>query len=159
MSAHVLEEEREKCEEIGMNGFITKPFKEDNIKNILALTLQNKLNNPIKSKWENLELPNLVELADGDEEFISNLFSIYLKNTAIELEKIKQAHKDNDISVIKKSAHKLKPSFITFQLMKLHAIAENLEDSNTMNEQISFFISLLSQSLIDIKKKEKTFNS
>ena len=42
MTAHAMEEDKRRCLEVGMNGFISKPFRKDNLQAEIERHLSNK---------------------------------------------------------------------------------------------------------------------
>ncbi|MFT4600089.1 MAG: CheY-like chemotaxis protein [Arenicella sp.] len=157
MSSHVLDAERKRCDLIGMNGFITKPFKESDLKNILSIVANKRENKIGQNKWTELDMPGLTALADGDSDFVNSLFEIYLKNTNEEFDKIKNA-KGQDEEIIKRSVHKMKPSFITFNLNELYEFAQKIENGEASEEELAYFLNQLASSLNSIENKRKNFN-
>jgi HPt (histidine-containing phosphotransfer) domain-containing protein len=62
-----------------------------------------------------------------DKNFITEIITLYLKDTGSDLEKMKQASDEGDLGTIHKIAHKLKSSTGLFQANTLFNILENME--------------------------------
>jgi len=149
MSAHVLEDERKRCYDLGMNGFVSKPFKVEDLKEALSDTISTDSNqsNPIKLITD-LNMPVLEELSEGDVSFIIELFDIYVENTRTDLDSILNSSEANKTAETKRIAHKLKPSLSTFNLNELHQFAEKIEEAEHLSpNEIDTFINEISKSL------------
>ena len=158
MSAHVLDEERKRCLDLGMNGFIPKPFKIDDLKTIFGEVSEGKKGQKKQISFDELNMPTLLAIADGDAEFIKSLFSIYIQSTSDEIDKMMVSIKANEFLEIQKSAHKLKPSFITFEFKALNEMAEKIESNLASTPEIEDFINNVQESVETIKDKQKKFN-
>jgi len=158
MSAHVLDEERLKCAELGMNGFISKPFKINDLREALGQVTSSKNEKSFSSKWDGLEMPTLINLSDGDADFVNTLFDIYIKSTTEEVLKMKSEQDVQSSDLIKKSAHKMKPSFITFEFTELNQKAEKIENGTATQSEITEFISEVEQTIQHVADKQRNFN-
>jgi PAS domain S-box-containing protein len=159
MSAHVLDEERLKCAELGMNGFISKPFKTNDLRRVFHQVTSSKNEKSISSKWNSLEMPTLINLSDGDADFVNTLFDIYLKSTGQELILMKNEKDLLSSEIIRKSAHKMKPSFITFEFIELNQKAEKIENGTATLAEINEFIIEVEGTIQHVKDKQANFNS
>ncbi|MEO6883921.1 MAG: response regulator [Bacteroidia bacterium] len=122
MTAHVLPDEKEKCISSGMNDFITKPFKEEElhtiiIKNIYHTIPSSATNNneaiPKINKRKPAELVDLsylLELTKGKKSFILEMIHIFLEQNPIDLQVIEKAIAKSDLETVKAIAHKMKTS-------------------------------------------------
>lgn len=158
LSAHVLEEERAKCIEAGMSGFIPKPFKEKDIVEVLNMIGIEKEKGPAADQWDKLNMPTLTNLADGDVEFANSLFDIYISSTNEEIIKYEDALKNNDSEKLAQIAHKVKPSLLTFEFEKARLMAEKIEALSQDQLVLNSFKNELVNSIEIIRAKQKVFN-
>lgn len=160
MSAHVLEEEQNKCIESGMNGFIPKPFKPEDIINELQNQFSFDKNDGAQketNKWKMLNMPGLTNLAKGDEEFAISLFDIFVETAKKDLSSFTSALKNSDLEKQLSIAHRLLPSFMTFNFVRLHIVAEKIENQSASSEEKEFFIENLESAISEIIQKRSSF--
>jgi PAS domain S-box-containing protein len=145
MTADALKGEAEKCFDIGMTGFISKPFEpRDLYHQILQVTSERQLLSeyPIEvmedKKSSLVDLSFLFELAEMDPKFISDVLEIFLDTMPEGLEKLENLLKEkSDWEAVSKQAHFLKSSTSVVRISdmfdKLHDI-EKLAKEETPDE-------------------------
>ena len=137
MTAHSLVGEKEKCMEIGMNDYIPKPFKQNDLYNIILSVLkhtpeekdlpQGKNEQDAQSPSTIIRLSYLKELSHGDKNFEKKMFELFLKQMPIDLDVLKKALDENAHSQIASIAHKMKSSMLLFELNNFVAYLSKLE--------------------------------
>ena len=119
MTADALKGEAEKCFDVGMTGFISKPFEpRDLYHQILQVTNDRKLledlkatESPAEKSTELVDFSFLFELSDMDPKFISDVLTIFLETMPEGLDKLNNLIQDgSDWDAISKQAHFLKSS-------------------------------------------------
>ena len=161
MSAHVMESERDKCLEAGMDGFIPKPFKINDIISTISekITLSHiKVEEAIEFDLANLKMPSLLDLAEGDSEFIRTVLDMYLNNTPEELLIFKKAVASDDTLNQIHVAHKLRSSFKMLELKELAEISVKIENKQSTEEELLHFALLIEQSFEHIANIRKKLN-
>lgn len=124
LTADSAQGEAEKCYAAGMNGFILKPFKEQELcqkiievkKNgtqlpeVKASDTGNNSNND-KDVDENYNLEELKTLGNGDTAFIISMLDIFIKNAASGMKAIGEGLEERNWLKVSNKAHKISPSF------------------------------------------------
>ena len=133
MSAHALEREREKCFEIGMNDYITKPFKVEVLQEVLEqhLTLPTKKAHAATPRVQHLDAKralaesSLLQQADPHvSRELLQLFKQELEGLAVEME---QALAEEDTKTIQRLMHKIKSNFQLLNLPQFYAWSDEME--------------------------------
>ncbi len=176
----ILENLKKKNRELS---FINKQLREAN-KNLIELvqqldiTQQKNFGHPMrKSKESSLkngcrknfaedkplyDLSKLRDVSRGNEEFIQKMLQVFIRESVIAVEQIKEAYANNDIEKIKITAHRIKPSVhnmginsLTEDILKLESfdITTNNKESllsliNNLDEIINKVIMQLEENVL-----------
>ncbi|MCG3166943.1 MAG: Sensor histidine kinase RcsC [Bacteroidia bacterium] len=162
MTADALLEERNKCFEVGMNDYLSKPFKQGELfSKILNLTEKNGNTHILQSKEARVvNTESLRELTGDDDAFMAEMIEIYLRNTPSMLKELKSSFKKQDFETLKRMAHKLKSSLGMMGMNESLTIADSIEhfdesnvDQSILKLQIERLSDLISASLNELKKE------
>lgn len=119
MTAHAMAGEREKCLSYGMNEYIAKPVKEEELYKIInALTRQHlhDRTNPGTAQFisalefHTIDLQYLQELTAGKKSFQINLTSKFVTQLPEELQALEAAFSQNDYEKVRQLAHNMQTS-------------------------------------------------
>ncbi|BDS13719.1 PAS domain S-box protein [Aureispira anguillae] len=139
MSAHALSKEKEKCLAIGMNDYIAKPFKIEELQTMIIKYTQREIKKiekaeepstatPTITKTSNLMLGNLLEVTDGDQELAKELLLIFREELLKFANNMQLAFQNNNTEVIPKHIHKMKPNFELLQLIDWYQLGEQMSE-------------------------------
>lgn len=147
MSAHALSKEKEKCFNIGMNDYIAKPFKIEELRAIIikhthkVLTkVHTKETAPENRKaiHGNLNqeyLSCLLEVTDGNKELAQELLLLFKEELSKFCANMDLAFESNNRSIIQKHLHKIKPNLELLRLDELYQICDLM--SEQLNTEVS----------------------
>ena len=127
MTAHIMANEKEKCLSYGMTDYLSKPFKEIDLYNMLNTYLGDKdtTNSSIQSsstdvqqssqqettkKYTIISIEHLHSLSRGNTTFIKEIIHLFLEQNPIEINDVEKAIEHKDYAVISSVAHKMKTS-------------------------------------------------
>ncbi len=137
LTANAIYGEKEKCLLSGMNDYLTKPFKKQELYEIIAKwTL--KEYKPILTTSTNKEpilitsellynLDILHQLGNNDSEFISKMIAIFKEQASQFMIDLEKAIQENDRAQIHFIAHKIKPSINNLGIQSLQKPILKLE--------------------------------
>jgi CheY-like chemotaxis protein/HPt (histidine-containing phosphotransfer) domain-containing protein/anti-sigma regulatory factor (Ser/Thr protein kinase) len=135
MTAHAMVGEREKCLQLGMNDYVSKPIKETVLYNIIARHAQH-----IPEKMEStqhIKLDYLRQLSGNDKDFEKEILGQFLTQAPIELTHLEQSIKEKNFDAVRRTAHSLKSTVGYMGLAEeLHPYLEQIEkDAIVQNEE------------------------
>jgi len=120
MTAHSLIGEQQKCFDIGMDGYVTKPYKQADLLN----TILSVLNKKPFSEDKDIDFSYLNELSDGNQEFIKEMIDLFVNKVPNDMKELEAAIAIKDYATIRGIAHTLRSSLSIF---KLEALFEHLD--------------------------------
>lgn len=157
MTAHSFIGEQQKCFDAGMNGYITKPYKQADLLNIILSVLNKK---PECEDNDGIDFSYLNELSDGNQEFIKEMVDLFIKKVPEDLKVMEAAIAIKEYPGIRGIAHTLRSSLSIF---KLEALFEHLDPiekeaialgfSSEANQHFKLLKEKLSSTVESLKKQ------
>ncbi|MBL7827953.1 MAG: PAS domain S-box protein [Saprospiraceae bacterium] len=134
LTAVAMPEEKRRALEVGMNGFLTKPYAPHLLEAYIVDAIQNQKNpieytenEPSVAPFEEINLSYLTELAKGDETFLRDIIHTYCVETPPLLAKLQACLTTNDWEQMGKVVHQLKSNYTMFGMEALRKKAIQLE--------------------------------
>lgn len=144
LSADVVPETKEDTIKIGMDAFIFKPFKRDDIIDLLTKYLYaDDLNidkivdtKEVSVKKENnsLDIEQIEIMKENLGEDFKEFLDAYIEGTKDALIEMKQAFKNEDINTLSRHAHSIKSSSLNVGAIKLSSMAKEMEFKTKSND-------------------------
>lgn len=136
MTAHVLTGEKDKCLQIGMNDYISKPINEElllekmfyhtSIENVKPNEIYTATEKKEKSKFVNLEF--LHKSLHGKKDLILEIINTFLEQIPEDLDTINEAINTENYIIIKNRAHKMRSTVSIVEISELETILSEIED-------------------------------
>lgn len=153
MTALAIRGEDEKCKEIGMNGYVAKPFTTESLCSEIIKVLEQPNSNITNSlilsnDGITIDLNFLNELAGGDKMYVKTMLSLFVENMTVHINKLGHALATNDWSLMQKTAHLIKSSLSVVKANEMYQLAVELEKSTLMEKdeiKVQFLIQKLNQ--------------
>lgn len=139
LSASAMPEERERSLEVGMNDYLTKPFKPVQLWQVLqrwapgTRLVAKPLASPMRigSTREFLDLSVLNDLrdlgGDGESDLFADLLSVFLTETPQRIAEMRAAVDSDDRGAVGHAAHKLRGSSGCYGAVRMTRLCEALE--------------------------------
>lgn len=132
LTANAFKTEIDNCISAGMDDYITKPFIEENLLNIIHkyTKIQRRTNTTISNMSKTLyDLKNIQILSRGDEDFIQKMLSIFISQTQETILLVEKAFEEKDHAEIARLIHKIKPSIEGIGIYSIKEEVKQLEVS------------------------------
>ncbi|MCW3082982.1 MAG: response regulator [Bacteroidetes bacterium] len=118
MTAHIMVDEKEKCLSYGMNDYISKPFKEAELFQVIKKHIAEEYTTAVKPMEAVMEggemavvnVKELFGIARGDNEFVKEMIGIFKKQNAEDLEILSAAIASADFDTIRVVSHRMRTS-------------------------------------------------
>lgn len=150
MTAHAFAGEREKCISFGMNEYISKPIREEQLHQVITQFTQN--NKPVllptkaavksnSSTYSFIDLAYMREISGGNTVYEKTVTEQFIEAIPEDLAAIEKAWQTNDISQLRQLAHNMKTTVSVMGLNeKLQPFLDTLEYENLTEEifQLNF---------------------
>jgi signal transduction histidine kinase/DNA-binding response OmpR family regulator len=135
MTAHAFGSDITRCIATGMNDYISKPFKAEDLysKMIKYLMADNdpkviKLNQSDELMKYKIDLTPIYELGNGDAGFINEIVLVYDKQTPAFIEKLKGYTKSHNYDAIKSICHQIKSSYGILKMSELNKVLTEIAE-------------------------------
>lgn len=152
VTSSFAEDIKQQMSEFGMTDYIPKPINPKSIKKIIGkylpdlLSMSSKNTEKIQLLCEcdeyKFDCSRLFEITNGNIEMVRDIVKTIIEILPAEISVIGEAIKVKDYTLVKRSAHKIKPNYEYVGLLELASMAERIEESagkiksGTINELI-----------------------
>ncbi len=150
MTANALKEDRDRCIACGMDDYLSKPIRKEDVARKLAewekkIFTQNAIapsapvthvnvqsispdQNPNKSaSLPLIDWTYIDSIADGSEEFKAEIMQTFFESTSESLDQLEQAIAENNYHEIARVAHSIKGASSNLGMISMAAIADDLQ--------------------------------
>jgi PAS domain S-box-containing protein len=180
LTANALKGENQKCLNAGMNDYISKPFKEEDLIRTLGKWLKTEINiqsvpvvttasvtTPVeaseKTTAEQLyDLSALEQISNGNKLFIDKMITLFCEQTPAMAQQMLQAYNKKELEVMGAVAHKMKPSIDNLNITGLKDVIRAVEKAGKEgdgSQEIYAMLQTISATVTAaVSKMQKEFN-
>ncbi len=147
LTANAMKGDEEKCREAGMNGYLSKPFRKDQLKAVIEQYLKSQA-----SEFDSKRMDMLKGYQDENgQDLRIALIETYLGTTPATLKELNE-FVDQDLERFQRAAHSLKSSTAAVGGERLAQIFEYLENQPTTLEQRQQLVAGCEEEFENLKK-------
>jgi signal transduction histidine kinase/CheY-like chemotaxis protein len=144
LTASAMLSRKDKAFQVGMNGYVSKPFTPEQLLETLAQFIQlQKINDPASSETvelaaqekdgefafsPDLDAERLHDLYGSDAEYALDMFDAFFEKIEKEYPQLAVLLQKGELAALSKMAHKLKPTFPMVGLTSMERYFQQLED-------------------------------
>lgn len=162
MTAHALPGERERCLSRGMNEYISKPIKEEELfKLITNFGLKEAKSEEMKvsqnnTVFETIDLTYMQSVSGGNKSFEQTVTTQFVENVPLHLEQLITAYQNEDFKIVNLRAHDLRSSAAIMGLLpileeKLDLLEMAKEKNTALQQVIEDVESILTSAIAEAK--------
>ena len=126
MTAHSLVGEQQKCYDMGMDGYVPKPFKQDALLKAIRLALLKNTENP--DVITQVDFSYLNEMSGGSEEFLNEMITLFIAKMPGEINNLGTMVSEHNHDEVKKIIHNMRSSLSLFKLEALFSQLNCIDD-------------------------------
>lgn len=135
LTAHALLGDIDNCLRAGMNGFMAKPFRSEEllreIDNVMSGQSEWVVSPDLRdanSVVENvLDMDNALDRLDGDKELLDEICRYFIEMGHEQMTRISEASENNDTGTIRREAHSMKSASASVGAMRLYETSRTVE--------------------------------
>ncbi len=156
LTANALKGENDNCIASGMNDYLTKPFREEDLIRKISDCLRINMDSETVAEVMDVndsrlyDLSMLESVGKGNREFITRMLNLFIDQVPVSVNEMKEAFESQNLPKIKSIAHRIKPSIDNMGIISLKEKIRNIESiagQGKGNEELKDLIDVLDNTI------------
>ncbi|MDJ1479662.1 PAS domain S-box protein [Cytophagaceae bacterium YF14B1] len=163
LTANAIKGEKERCLEVGMNDYLSKPFEEKDLIHRCSVwlfkkqsTMEIKVAETLKTQEKLYDLSQLQFISRGDKNFVCKMIQLFINSSSEAVNKFKSYHKNREFDRFYSLAHQLKPNIENMGISSLRDEIREIEQISHRNynlERLDYLMSHFEEVIIQINQE------
>ena len=131
LTAHAMKEHRQQCLDVGMNDFVSKPVKPQDLIQVIERQLTGSIgaaepSATVEAQSDEKQAFDSKRLG-GDEEHLDEIVGLFIREVSAQLKQLKQGLSDDDASAVESLGHKIKGASANMEAQSIGKLAHEIE--------------------------------
>ncbi len=161
LTANAIKGDNEKCIEAGLNNYLAKPFKEEDLMKMIAVMLKMNSQHNKKKKVEVVteepepvyyDITEIKAISRGNEAFINKMLKMFVEQIPVFVAEMQHKADAGELIAVGEIAHRIKPTIDNMGIVSSKTIIRELEKMGKANEDNGTMATLIKKVEIDVAK-------
>ena len=161
LTANAIKGDNEKCIEAGLNNYLAKPFKEEDLMKMIAVMLKMNDSHNTKKKVEVVteepervyyDISEIKTISRGNEEFINKMLKMFVEQIPVFVAEMMEKLEAGELITVGEIAHRIKPTIDNMGIISSKTIIRELEKMGKANEDNGTMATLIKKVEADVAK-------
>lgn len=161
LTANAIKGDNEKCIDAGLNNYLAKPFKEEDLMKMIAVMLKIDGSHNTKKKVEVIteepepvyyDISEIRLISRGNEAFISKMLRMFVEQIPVFVGEMIQKLEEGELVAVGEIAHRIKPTIDNMGIVSSKTIIREIEKMGKANEDNGNMTALIKKVENDIAK-------
>jgi PAS domain S-box-containing protein len=162
LTANAIKGDNEKCVEAGLNSYLAKPFKEEDLMKMIAGMLhtnpsfntQKKVEMVVTEEPEPVlyDITELKAISRGNEGFINKMLKMFVEQIPVHIMEMKEKCEQKQYITVGEIAHRIKPTIDNMGIVASKTIIREIEKMGKANQDDGNLAALIKKVGEDVDK-------
>ena len=161
LTANAIKGDNEKCIEAGLNTYLAKPFKEDDLMKMIAGMLKTNGSVNTQKKTEVVteepepvyyDISEIKIISRGNEDFINKMLKMFVEQIPVFVNDMLEKQAEGEFITVGEIAHRIKPTIDNMGIASSKTIIREIEKMGKANEDNGNMEALIKKVEADIAK-------